>query len=76
MFLFKKKLMTYCDYVHGHEGQKSDVRVLDVSDDRHSVMVLPRKSSTSTVADDRKGNRGSSCRLRCAAIQKADMIFF
>ena len=54
----------------------ASTRVLDVSNNRRSMMVLPSTSSTSAVADNGKGNRGSSSRLRHTEIQKIDAIFF
>ena len=48
--------------------------VLDVSDNHHSVMVLPSTSSISAIVDNRKGNRGSYFRLRRTAIQKDYVI--
>ena len=54
----------------------TSTRTLDSSDDHHSIMALPNTSSTSTVSDNRKINRGSSRRLRHTASQKADAILF
>ena len=46
------------------------IRTQDTSNSRYPVMVLLSALSTSAVADSRKDNHGSSCRSRCAAIQK------
>ena len=43
----------------------------DVSDNRHSVTFLPITLRPSAVANNRKGNCGSSYWMRCMVLQKA-----